>query len=427
MSRWPAKPACCGNPAGGLHSMPKACGKADCRKDVALLLLLASWASAAMNAKAQHIEAISVDGARFSGELVQVAPELQLRTSDGEITLDWSELMSLRRVTTAASQPAQAAREGHWFRLADGSYFQALLASSDGDEVTLALRDGQRATLPRTAIESITAAALSSRVRALFEQNVREAESSGEDVAIVTKGEEALPLRGAIRAMEPQRVVFAWKGRDLSAPWEKLAALQIGRPLPRGASGLAHMSNGEVFAGRVVSGDREAIVLKSSSYEALRLAWPDLERIELASERVRYLSDAQPARYEFEPFLERRWLAARDRTLSGQPIRLGGKTYEKGLTLHSRALLSYSLGGAFRRFAATIGVPDELGAIGAATVRVIGDDKVLWEAADVRGGESPREVSVEVAGMAELSLVVEFGANLDIGDHISFANARVIR
>ncbi|MBN8626750.1 MAG: NPCBM/NEW2 domain-containing protein, partial [Planctomycetes bacterium] len=54
-----------------------------------------------------------------------------------------------------------------------------------------------------------------------------------------------------------------------------------------------------------------------------------------------YLSDLEPAGYRHVPYLERSWPYATDRSVGGGPLRAGGKTYLKGIAMHSTARLSF--------------------------------------------------------------------------------------
>ncbi|MFW5830103.1 MAG: NPCBM/NEW2 domain-containing protein, partial [Planctomycetota bacterium] len=82
--------------------------------------------------------------------------------------------------------------------------------------------------------------------------------------------------------------------------------------------------------------------------------------------------------------------------------------------------------GAFMRFQARIGIADALGLAGDCVVRILLDDKEVWQAR-IRGGDEPRAVDIDCRGAQVLALVVALGERYDIGDHVVFADARVIR
>ena len=59
--------------------------------------------------------------------------------------------------------------------------------------------------------------------------------------------------------------------------------------------------------------------------------------------RAIYLSDLKPKAYEHTPYLGVSWPVAVDHCVSGGDLRLGGGTYDKGLGLHSRSRVTYTL------------------------------------------------------------------------------------
>ncbi|NUQ48647.1 MAG: NPCBM/NEW2 domain-containing protein [Phycisphaerae bacterium] len=182
-----------------------------------------------------------------------------------------------------------------------------------------------------------------------------------------------------------------------------------------------------MIAGRVVSGDGRRLSVQSPTLGRVELGWEDVARIDCAGDRLTFLSDLRPTRYEFTPLFHKRWAFASDRSLLGGPLRLGGRTYSRGVAMRSRAVLTYSVAGEFRQFAAAVGISDEMEQRGRADVAVIGDGRTLWDARDLRGGQPPREVLIDVSGVQELTLVVDYGGDLDLADHVIWALARLIR
>ena len=258
-------------------------------------------------------------------------------------------------------------------------------------------------------------------------REIGEEGEGSEDVAIIERGRKVLVLRGAVRGIDAARVTFFWKERELPLSWERLAGLYFAGRTSRSAACSVYWGAGDVFRGRVVSGDETALVLRSGGLGDVDLKWSRIRRIECRSRQMVYLSDLGAAKYEFTPFLRKRWDYALDRTLSGQPIRLDGRVFAKGVTMHSRAALSYSVAQQYRQFAAVVGIADEMDGRGVVSVAVLGDGRVLWSAEDVRGGAKPHEVLIDIAGVRELSLHVDFGRALDLSDHVCWGAARLIK
>jgi hypothetical protein len=168
------------------------------------------------------------------------------------------------------------------------------------------------------------------------------------------------------------------------------------------------------------------LLVRTPSGVEARLPVRDLVRIHFARGRLMFLSDLEPTRVEHTPFFDRSWEYRRDANLDHRPIRIHGVEYAKGVVAHSRTCLEYPLDGKYRRFEATAGIEDSSGDEGDAIVRVLGDGRVLWEGR-VRAGAAPTAASCSVEGVQSLRLEVDYGENLDLGDHVAWAEARVVK
>lgn len=160
-----------------------------------------------------------------------------------------------------------------------------------------------------------------------------------------------------------------------------------------------------------------------------------VRELDFSAGKVRYLSDLEPSVVQYTPFFAPKepieswneyFRMRRDRGPEPGPLRLGGKTYQKGLSLHSRSHVAYRLPGEFNRFEALVGIDGQAGDRGAARVRISSENKTLWED-QVRAGDAPRQVSVSVAKVRRLDIVVDFGDDLDIGDFVDLCEARVTK
>lgn len=377
-------------------------------------------------ALAIELEVTGLDGQTVRGRLAQLMPEIILAAPDHDTAMAWSQVLVLRPLGVQAPSASGVQADPLRFELADGSVFGGRIDSATDRGFTVCFQLGQTCRLELALLRAVRSTSSSAVARARLDQVAAEANRS-EDVAVIERGARVIVLRGAVRHIGRQGVRFAWKQRELPLPWERIAGLSFARPTPRRSSCTVRLRDGQVFGGRVVAGDQTAVVLQSAIFDALELPWSRIERIECHSRRLRFLSDLEPLDYEFTPFFRKQWDYVRDQTLTGRPIRLAGCPYAKGVTMHSRSSLVYELSSRYRQFAAVVGIVDEMNGRGDVTLAVLGDGRILWEARNVRGGEQPREVLVDVTGVRELSLHVDFGEGLDLSDHACWALARLIR
>jgi hypothetical protein len=142
--------------------------------------------------------------------------------------------------------------------------------------------------------------------------------------------------------------------------------------------------------------------------------------------KVRYLSQLEPREVKYTPFFDQVWTYYRDRPRDGGMLRLGNKEYARGLWIHSRTLLKYRLNAEYRRFQAVMGIDQAVAPLGNVHVVISGDEKVLHQS-DVRGTDPPLNLDLDIAGVRELEILVDFGGDLDIADHLDLADAKVIK
>jgi hypothetical protein len=219
-----------------------------------------------------------------------------------------------------------------------------------------------------------------------------------------------------------------------------LASLEGEKPArPGGVSIAVHLQNGSLLSGELESLSNERLILGHRQLGKLRIEVEAVAQLAVLGGRCQYLSDLEPARTHehLGPLFRAKMPFQRDASVTGAPLRMGGKAFTKGLGVHAYSLLEYDLAGGFKRFQATIGLDesarpqggeDGSGAAGAVVFRVHLDGKVLLEL-PLTHRDPPRAIDLPVAGGKRLGLEVDFGEtdfHLAL-DRANWAEARVIR
>ena len=106
---------------------------------------------------------------------------------------------------------------------------------------------------------------------------------------------------------------------------------------------------------------------------------------------------------------------------------MGGRVFDNGLGVHSRTELDYQLDRGYESLVATIGIDDAVRPAGSVVFRVLGDGKVLLDSGVVTGKDPPRDVNVNVVGVSTLTLVVDYGDELDLSDQADWGGARLLK
>jgi hypothetical protein len=150
-------------------------------------------------------------------------------------------------------------------------------------------------------------------------------------------------------------------------------------------------------------------------------------RLRIEGGRRVHLSDLDPAIREETGAFGVVWPFQRDRNLDGTPLRMGGVRHERGLAVHSQARLGWALDGAYVRLRALAGIADLVGDQGDCAASLRADGMVVWSRDSLRGGEKPQAIDLDLTGVKQLELRVEYGARYDIADHFVLADAYLIK
>lgn len=398
--------------------------------NVVALLTVAMLAFAPQDAATQAAAPVvvvwTIDGSEYTGTLATAFPQLTLATEAGPRALPWDAVERVVLRVPAAAAPAGA--PGWRWELADGSALLLDRPTATDSGIQAAFGDGLAATIPRDVVQRIVMSPLPASATDVLAEAAAEASASAEagDLVIVAGTQRALALRGQVRQFTEAGVSFVFREQQRVLPWPRVAAICFPAVATRDASCRVTLATGDIIAGRVTGGDAEALAITSSTLGQLALPWRHVREIACRSSRVEWLSDLQPLRYEFVPLLDRRWPFAVDQNLLGDALRVGDGAYAKGLCLHSRAGLVFRLAGGYQRFRSIVGIDAAFAPRGAAEVQIVADGRTLWRDV-VRGDSPPHDVDLDVSGVQDVLLFVDFGPDLDLADHVCFAEARLIR
>lgn len=120
------------------------------------------------------------------------------------------------------------------------------------------------------------------------------------------------------------------------------------------------------------------------------------------------------------------WLTTKnDASVTGRPLSVGGRRFERGLGTHAPGEIVYDLGRRHARFEADVGLDDNGGPAGSVVFRVALDGKPAFDSGLMRTGEPAKHIALDVSGVSELRLTVTDGGNGVQHDHADWASAAV--
>ncbi len=117
-----------------------------------------------------------------------------------------------------------------------------------------------------------------------------------------------------------------------------------------------------------------------------------------------YLSDLTPSKVEETPFFGHRLPLRNNVNLLGEPLKMNGQTYDRGVAVHSRCVLTYDLNGRYSPFEALVGFDEAARGKGRVDCRVFADGKEIYSNPDLRADGPPVKLSLPVAGAEQLRL-----------------------
>ena len=266
-------------------------------------------------------------------------------------------------------------------------------------------------------------------VRADFE-SARLSPPPGHDLAMIAAGDRRQAVECVVESYTDTGVVLSVGDATREVGWDRclwVVFAPLGAPAQRGRRHVLELTDGTRLAveefdladGTATGRDGGA----TYTIDADRLA-----RITVASDAYAYLSDLTPRDTETTPLLDVVWPPRMDASVTGGPLRLGGRARSKGIGMNTRTRMTFVLDGGYSRLHADVGIDQEAGDLGEAVFRVLGDGEVLSEVGPLRGGEAPVALSVDVSGVGILEIVADFGDSATAaGNFANWADARVVR
>jgi hypothetical protein len=258
----------------------------------------------------------------------------------------------------------------------------------------------------------------------------------GEDAVLLTNGDW---VSGKLVQLERGSLTIETASGAAKLPLSRIDAIKIGErtepspnPSLKGRGIVVGLRDGSLlYVDQIEAGARELRV-KAAGWEAAGSGnASDVVSLQQIGGPVVYLSNLEPASYRHVPYLSIEWPYRRDRNVEGGPLVVGGKRYLKGIGMHSAARLTYPFGGKYKRFDAAVAIDDTAERHGSVTfaVYVIRDGKLqeAYKSDVVRGGEPPRQVSVDVSGAESLTLVVDYADRGDEMDRADWLDARLLQ
>ncbi|MHA6480837.1 NPCBM/NEW2 domain-containing protein [Paenibacillus sp. strain BS8-2] len=116
-----------------------------------------------------------------------------------------------------------------------------------------------------------------------------------------------------------------------------------------------------------------------------------------------------------------------DKSSDGRPITLNNVVYAKGFGTHAHSEIVYTVGGAYERFMASVGVDDETYGNGSVGFEVWLDGVLAYDSGVMYADTDTIDIDVDISGAQQLKLVVTNGGVSGTDwDHADWGDARIL-
>jgi NPCBM/NEW2 domain len=390
--------------------------------------------AAVLAASGPEVQVGTVDGGAKKGALDQITAEnVLLRTHDGEVKLPIDQVLSVS--STAKPAGSHAAEPKVWIELIDDSRLNGSTLTTKDNQAELAIGDDKPLALPVSAIRCVRFSRPDDPASPKWPIIGGEPAT---DLLAVRKKDAIDFMEGTVVGMTADQVMFRVDGETIPVKRAKVDGFTLAHKsadkLPAQIAVIEDAAGWHLNARSLALSDGQ-LKIKTPAGQEFTRPIDQLVRIDFSSGKITYLSDLDPQSVAWTPYfdladaspgLAAYYAPRRDGGRENQPIRLGGKTFTKGLSLYSRTTLVYRLPPGMKTFRALAGIDDSVRPGGNVQLVISADDRKLFDQI-IKGTDAPVDINLDVAGAKRLSILVDFGDDDDAGDYLNLAEARTLK
>ncbi|MBI1349028.1 hypothetical protein GC163_22380 [bacterium] len=400
---------------------------------------IATWLMMSAFLQGPTVDVTTLAGESLKGQLRSLSAEhLELDRDGTPLQIPTSDLLQLQ-VSSSATDPAVNSGPIE-LELRDGSRLRGTQLTATDGELRLQHPVFQELRLPRDRVHSVRLLPDDAVVRGTWRELV--SRTKKQDYLVVRKSDVLDHLDGVIGALSDESLKFLFDGDQIDVKRARIFGWIYADLPPSKSSPTVRIDLGphDVLQVAAVRWSPAGWELQLTGQKPIQVPTESLSSIDFSAGKVLYLSTVEPRDVEQVHFWgnpEFPFPYQRDRNLFGQPLRVGTRTFARGLSLHSKTRLVYRLGGDYRKLTATVGLDPDLepqsdpkATVNRAQLVIRGDRKILWDA-EVKAGDPPVNLDLPVTDVIELEILVDYGPGIsyerDVGDRVHLADLKVLK
>jgi hypothetical protein len=367
----------------------------------------------------------TLDGKAISGSLVSLDnKEIVFKANDGGTSNHPLDTVLGLELKPIVGLGGKAYTE---IRLVDDTVLRCKEATLKDKDVAVVLTSGQAFKVPLASVVTLLKGAEDAKVRRAFDTLVN---SAGKRDRLVTVfGDTVNDLEGTFGEVDAKGETITFKsadGDDLKPLLTKVRGMIYYRETPANLQPICmvyDIDGSAIVANKVaIKGDKLTLSTTIPGV-TLTLAQADIARFDYNMGKLTFLSDLTPTKVVEESAVGLIVTHRKDLNLDGEPLKLGGQTYKKGLSLHAHTELEYDLKGKYKKFSAVLGVDPREGTDSKATVTIEVDGRSKFS--QVITEQKNEELNIDVTKAKTIRIIVTSSNFLDLHDHVTIANPKV--
>jgi hypothetical protein len=385
------------------------------------LTVACMWSVAGVSAADARAEATveAVSGETLKKKGFKSLADGQILFADGSsLSVDDVRVV---RFADAATNPSPSPTIVH---LSGGGRLPIREAVLVDDACEVTLRDDRKAKL---SLEDVAAIQWTESAETAWKDSL--ARPSAEHDLVVLKAQpQATAVRAFVEAIGTETVEFDWDKQTRTVQRSQVIGVVFARAESSPPAKVRLWSTaGAIVPVTRIDWSEEAGRLKCtlSHGSVIELPAGELVSIHVRSSRVKELSEMTPARVTERPIaaLPRSWKA--DSNVRGEPLKAGSQTFDQGIGAQSGTSLAYELDGDAEQFVAILALDSPPGIAGDCEFVVLADGQEVIRR-HLKSEDEPAPVRVPLKGARQLELRVDYGSNLDFGDHANWCDAHLV-
>jgi len=350
-------------------------------------------------------------------------------------TSDKEKLVRNADGTAKTEEPAAPAstpvNDGKYaIALSGGDHLGGKLVGITSEQLVVDCGWGSEVEIPLLRVKGLLAAsAASADARGAYERQLA-APAAGDVVFVLAPDNSVARIEVSVEGIKDDKLIVTYQGAERQINRQRVVGIVLAAhpPLdpPSGVRQVFRLASGDELSGRWVGLDGDQIQIETQWSTTVRMPVARVGQIRIRGGKVTSLADLEPVGVEETAYFGRVMHWVRDSGFDG-PAQLRGKQPQRSLSMHSRCALTYDLNGEYGAFKATLGFDDSAGALGSVHCRVLVDGRAVLDKAELQSKDDPLPVDIDLSGARQMTLLVDFGANEDVGDRVLWAEPRLFR